>query len=219
MQRNRLTFEFLKIRDKLQGQELLHATLKWHTAPIIYSLKPSVIINLGKYNSSLLAKLWSQYRKEYLIEKSCNLDEEHKYNKYLFEIDKYNKMILTPFMGINNSLHLFCYIPERIQIICQNEAIRNFLEERGYFLFQPEYCIARLKNAFQWGCPHEIGVFLGYPLSDVKAFIKNRGRNYLLNGYWKVYSNVPQAERIFHSYNQAKVKALEEWNDIKIGNT
>lgn len=28
--------------------------------------------------------------------------------------------------------------------------------------------------------PHEIGLFLGYPVDDVTGFIQNKGRNYLL---------------------------------------
>ena len=37
--------------------------------------------------------------------------------------------------------------------------------------------------------PHEIGVFLGYPLEDVLGFIENGGRNCLYCGCWKVYAN------------------------------
>lgn len=37
--------------------------------------------------------------------------------------------------------------------------------------------------------PHEIGVFLGYPLEDVVGFIRNRGRNYTCCGYWKAYGD------------------------------
>ena len=49
------------------------------------------------------------------------------------------------------------------------------------------------------GFPHEIGVFLGYPLDDVKGFIKNEGKKYLMIGYWKVYSDL--AERGWSSRN------------------
>ena len=35
--------------------------------------------------------------------------------------------------------------------------------------------------------PHEMGIFLGYPLGDVKGFIEHHGRNCLCSGYWKVY--------------------------------
>ena len=58
--------------------------------------------------------------------------------------------------------------------------------------------------------PHEIGIFLGYPLDDVEGFIKNKGQNFLLNGYWKVYSNKEEKEKIFKAYKKSKAynKAL-----------
>ena len=37
--------------------------------------------------------------------------------------------------------------------------------------------------------PHEIGIFLGYPLADVAGFIRNKGRNCKCIGTWKVYGD------------------------------
>jgi len=45
--------------------------------------------------------------------------------------------------------------------------------------------------------PHEIGIFLGYPIKDVEGFIENRGQKYLLHGSWIVYSNSEHARSIF----------------------
>lgn len=217
MQGNPFTKEFLIIRSRLQGQELLHAIIDWQTAPISYSHKPSVLINLGSLQSSQLAKLWSKFGKDYLNAESSCLNGEHHCNYYNFDIDIicdeiiYNDIIFKPFFGINNSLHLFCYTFHRLEMICQNEDIRSFLREAGYSFLEPEYCIANLKKRFRLSCPHEIGIFLGYPLDDVKAFIENRGKNYLFNGYWKVYSDVPGAVKRFQSYNEAKIRMLRKW--------
>lgn len=54
--------------------------------------------------------------------------------------------------------------------------------------------------------PHEIGIFLGIPAHDVAGFVVNKGRNYLLNGYWKVYQEPDQARKAFNKFNQAKQK-------------
>jgi hypothetical protein len=56
--------------------------------------------------------------------------------------------------------------------------------------------------------PHEIGIILGYPLSDVEDFIKYQGKNYILCGCWKVYHNVEDAARIFSDYQRVKENAL-----------
>ena len=50
--------------------------------------------------------------------------------------------------------------------------------------------------------PHEIGLFLGYPLSDVTGFIRHRGKNCLLCGCWKVYQEEEKAIRRFAQYRK-----------------
>ena len=49
-----------------------------------------------------------------------------------------------------------------------------------------------------------VGLFLGYPVDDVTGFIQNKGRNYLLCGYWKVYSDENRARRIFSNYDKCR---------------
>jgi len=50
--------------------------------------------------------------------------------------------------------------------------------------------------------PHEIGVFLGYPLHDVIGFINNAGKNSCCCGYWKVYNEQDDARRRFRRFNK-----------------
>lgn len=45
--------------------------------------------------------------------------------------------------------------------------------------------------------PHEIGVFLGYPLHDIYCFINQRDEGCLMVGEWKVYHKCEEAEKIF----------------------
>jgi hypothetical protein len=52
--------------------------------------------------------------------------------------------------------------------------------------------------------PHEIGLFLGYPLEDVIGFSENKGHNFKLCGYWKVYSNEEDAKKLFLKYIKCK---------------
>lgn len=59
--------------------------------------------------------------------------------------------------------------------------------------------------------PHETGVFLGYPLEDVKGFIRFGGKNYSHTGYWKVYDKVEQAKETFRLYDEAKNTAVAEF--------
>ena len=55
----------------------------------------------------------------------------------------------------------------------------------------------RGRMAAQQGFPHEIGLFLGYPVEDVIGFIRHGGRGCKLCGYWKVYGDAEAASRLF----------------------
>lgn len=45
--------------------------------------------------------------------------------------------------------------------------------------------------------PHEIGVFLGYPLEDVVGFIRHRGKCFTCCGCWKSYGDPAAAQQHF----------------------
>ena len=81
---------------------------------------------------------------------------------------------------------------------------REFLQTQGYrvdcdvneMIRQLTIRLVRSENF-----PHEIGVFLGYPLTDVLGFIRNSGKNYTCAGYWKSYSgNAERAKKGFEAY-------------------
>lgn len=48
--------------------------------------------------------------------------------------------------------------------------------------------------------PHEMGVFLGYPLEDVEGFQRYGGKNCKLVGYWKVYGDADKAQKLFQRF-------------------
>ena len=87
---------------------------------------------------------------------------------------------------------------------------RKFLCQYGYpaTATLDEY-LEVVQRRFAEGIPHEIGVFLGIPLADVAGFIRHKGSNYLLNGYWKVYSSPVTAQIIFTLFDQSKLVILE----------
>lgn len=57
--------------------------------------------------------------------------------------------------------------------------------------------------------PHEIGIFMGYPIEDVLSFVENEGHNYALSGYWKVYHKKEVAQRLFRQYDLARSTAIK----------
>lgn len=98
--------------------------------------------------------------------------------------------------------------------------IREFLENYGYSSeLTLDECISRLSERIG-GCddfPHEVGVFLDYPLEDVIGFIENNGANYKLCGCHKVYGDEVKAARTFENYARCRsflCNKLNMGNDI-----
>lgn len=88
----------------------------------------------------------------------------------------------------------------------KEDGVLKFLRGYGYEENTLTYCIQRLKSrfAFNNSFPHEIGIFLGYPLADVRGFIENEGQNSKCCGYWKVYCNECEAVQLFEMYKKCK---------------
>ena len=84
--------------------------------------------------------------------------------------------------------------------------IQEFLRSCGYTSFRLEDVLGHLRHRLETAedFPHEIGVFLGYPLSDVIGFIQNGGQNCICCGCWKVYSNECEALRSFERFRKCK---------------
>lgn len=82
---------------------------------------------------------------------------------------------------------------------------RRFLMNSGYSEWHSLSAVLHcLKERCRTQCvPHEIGLFLSYPLEDVIGFIENR-QDCKLTGYWKVYSDVPSAQKRFHQFTLCK---------------
>lgn len=99
------------------------------------------------------------------------------------------------------------YRPGQLQQTLYRFDNRKFLNDFGYgpncdLEADFNHLQIRLRGPF----PHEIGIFLGIPAYDVAGFVVNKGKNYLLNGYWKVYQEPDKARRVFGEFNRAKQK-------------
>ncbi|MBR1751532.1 MAG: DUF3793 family protein [Ruminococcus sp.] len=85
--------------------------------------------------------------------------------------------------------------------------VRVLLRSCGYGRdLSLDKCLDTLADRIRSGgdFPHEIGVFLGYPIDDVIGFIKNGGENFKLCGCWKVYSNADKAKKTFKQYDRCR---------------
>jgi hypothetical protein len=92
--------------------------------------------------------------------------------------------------------------------------VRAFLSQYGYTeKMDSEQMLSHLAGRMRCGeFPHEIGIFLGIPLADVQGFIANHGRNCLLCGCWKVYSDPESARQTFANYNRCREILCDKLN-------
>ena len=67
--------------------------------------------------------------------------------------------------------------------------------------------------------PHEVGIFLDYPLADVIGFIRHQGAAFCCVGCWKAYTNEEQARRTFALYRKCRMVYLACYHNKGYGVT
>ena len=106
----------------------------------------------------------------------------------------------------------------RLEKNLKQPGVVGFLTRYGYQitgdLMDVDAALAHLKErlAGQEGFPHEIGLFLDYPLGDVIGFIENAGHNFKCSGCWKVYCNECEAVKLFARYNKCRDVYMRLWH-------
>lgn len=117
---------------------------------------------------------------------------------------------------------LYLYREKKLNAYLGTVEVKKFLWEYGYYEEGIQGKLDRLSERVSlYGdgkieFPHEIGIFLEYPLNDVKGFIENEGKNYIFSGYWKVYHNVQRARQLFQRYDAERETAVRE---VALGRT
>ncbi len=93
----------------------------------------------------------------------------------------------------------------------QKAEVKSALAEFGYVYSETEDWFLQLLlelrarlQSLSAGFPHEIGLFLGYPVADVRGFITCGGSDCLISGYWKVYADQEQAKARFAEFNACR---------------
>lgn len=172
----------------------VNMTMALHCAPFLKGIKDSTLLVLKAEDAKLMGKTL------YRINAKC---------KTMYRSG--DKMILL------------IYREQGLKKLLNDKRAKKFLLEYGYQgldLVNDSHVLNQILDflKMRFGSaygkrkefPHEIGVFLGYPIEDVVGFIENNGQNFLLTGYWKVYSNKEQAEKMFRNYDEARESAIYE---------
>lgn len=134
-------------------------------SPTLASLKTASLINCYFINEKQLEKDMAELNL-LLNGKGIKIQTLRKSKKsvliYVYRIDMLAKDLMKP-------------------------GVKEVLTYYGYDSTEPEKAIEKLKMRLSETTefPHEIGLFLGYPVGDVVGFIKNKGKNFKCCGCGK----------------------------------
>ena len=179
-----IEMQYFDTLTRLEGKEYITSFIAFRAAPTVKRLKPSSLMTFSKRNKNHLY-LWDKYKNEICKELKVEyfeLKEKLESKTVLF----YNRKMLKRFLANIDS--------------------QMFIKKFGYEdSMTIEEKLQLLKKRFEKSCPHEIGIFLGYPVEDVKGFIMHRGKQCLMCRYWKVYENPERAQNLFSIYDTARI--------------
>lgn len=112
---------------------------------------------------------------------------------------------------------IYVFRPKQLKRDLSRPCVAAFLARYGYQDTAVEPALERLCRRLEQeeGFPHEIGLFLGYPLEDVEGFIVNGGKNSKCTGCWKVYCNEEEALRRFTQFKKCAQVYQRLWEQGK----
>ncbi|MGN1022261.1 MAG: DUF3793 family protein [Lachnospiraceae bacterium] len=123
-------------------------------------------------------------------------------------------LVLVPLKEKEGNALILLFRISQLGTILEEEKVREFLSRDGYpgggvfaDLAHLRARMAQVTGEF----PHEIGIFLGYPLCDVVGFIEHQGRDCKLCGTWKVYGDEQAAAACFARYERCRETYWRLW--------
>ncbi len=170
---------------ELSGFRNFDELLAFHCSPVLIGIKPANLISLPN------GKLWE-------IDSLL-----HVYNNQF----RRRGLVFRKLCCCSKRNLLLIYNEEKLQQLLKKEGYRAYLIAAGYkndgkLEDDLEKLEERLQEAEEF--PHEIGVFLGYPLEDILGFVLHKGHDYKYTGYWKVYGDVKKARKVFAAYENCR---------------
>lgn len=152
---------------------------------------------------------------------NCRFEDANEFKKIVAKRSVFlnQKGVYITILRIGrNSALIYVYRKSQLEKILNSHEIKEFLIKFGYNEFSITKCLSKLKNHLKTEeFPHEIGIFLGYPLHDVKGFIKHKGANCTCCGHWKSYSDEKIARKTFAKYDKCTAvycKKIQQGFDI-----
>ena len=132
------------------------------------------------------------------------IDYDESIYKEIEELNKkYPKLCFYVLKKTDSKVLILVYRKNVFNHTLMNDESINYLKSIGYDTSSIQNMLECLKDRLNEDeFPHEIGVFLGYDLDDIKSFIS--GDKCIYVGYWKVYSRLNEKMEIFNKYTKCR---------------
>lgn len=159
------------------------------TAPVMIKVKPALLLRISSCNQVSELKHYDVFcvHQQEILE-TLQLD---------YKIMKNN----------GNDIQILFYDREQLNVVLSKAEVKAFLSEHGYYgLKTPEQYLMKLSSRFtNADFPHEIGIFLGYPLKDVKGFVsRSQSHVPVPNGMWKVFGDPAESLHLMWKFRFAE---------------
>ncbi len=111
---------------------------------------------------------------------------------------------VLPLRYVDGHALIYVYRPNRLRRDLGEGVAAEILQSLGYPSGSPSRCLGYLTRKLReaGGFPHEIGLFLGYPPEDVRAFMEHPEQGCKCVGCWKVYGDEVRAKKEFAKYKK-----------------
>ncbi len=154
--------------------------LKWlieHLAPVIFGVKPSEILSYRKFDCDRCQKL-------------CHIEQAFKNAK---------NIKLRRIHQDNDEIKIFFYNPKALKAHLEKPKAAICLKKFGYPIdedieIQIDDLVGRIEKGL---CPHEIGVFLGYPIKDVLGYLGWSSLSHTKTRCWKIYGDSYESDKLY----------------------
>jgi hypothetical protein len=183
---------------RLTGEILkLEALLRWAAGPVITGLKPAALIRLPR---QILQTVWENG--------GANICSSLGLSVLILREGTAGGLVLLYRRGL---------LARKLRAGPGVRYLRSLSYPAGPGL---EGFLSFLKKRFaEPGFPHEVGIFLGYPLEDVINFSAGKPSPYACRGYWKVYHRPEKAERTFMYMDAARLYVMRAFLKTRLDRT
>lgn len=214
------SISFQNINNMPENGRTFESILVRHCAPTLTGIKPGSIFSIhatpcagAPLNQSQSSKSQSSQSTAFIARETAH-QKVRQWNARLNSTGLSLRLLLE--RQETGFLIVYLYRRNQLKQTLFDCACQQFLIENGYQIHQIQtlpdddldillddllaQLARRLRTRTQSDFPHEIGLFLGYPLQDVIGFIQNHGQNFTCSGFWKSYSDPVEMQARFSCY-------------------